>query len=425
MNFLRKTVLTFFLSFIVCSAWAQKYKVNYDEKKVAPYQLPELLMTAQGDTIRTTEDWEQKRRPELLALFEQEMFGRAPVSFGKLRYKILSRKRDAVAGKATRKEVAIYFSEGSDEHMVLLLYTPNHRKKSPVFLGLNFHGNHTISDEEDILLTETWVRNVNGITDNKATADNRGLLKKRWPIELIIDNGYGVATIYSGDIDPDVDDGFQNGVHPLFYEAGQSAPAEDEWGTIAAWSKGLSRAMDYLAVDKNVDAGAVAVLGHSRLGKAALWAGAMDQRFALVISNNSGCGGAALSRRKFGETVDIINTAFPHWFCGNFKKYSHNEDKLPFDQHQLIALVAPRPVYIASAKEDRWADPRGEFLSGLFASPAYTLYQQTGMPATEMPKANEPLLTGHIGYHIRTGKHDLNIYDWVQYINFFGQHLRR
>jgi len=401
--------------------------VNYDESKVPEYELPEILRSNSGKVIDEVSEWEQFRRPEILAAFEQYVYGKTPAVDIPVRFELMEESREALGGKAIRKQVRAYFGKfNNGPSMDILIYLPEISEKPvPIIVGLNFYGNHTIIDDQNIFIHNSWTRNSDnfGIKNNQVDEASRGIRNNRWPVNKIIDGGYGLATIYYGDLDPDLGDHWQDGIHPLFYRDNQEQPADDEWGSIGAWSWGLSRALDYFQTDNEIDHEHVAVMGHSRLGKTSLWAGAVDPRFAAVISNDSGCGGAALSRRRFGEKVARINNAFPHWFNNNFNRYNDQESYLPVDQHMLIALMAPRPVYIASAEDDRWADPKGEFLSGREANPAYQLYGLEGMPADQMPKVSQPIM-GTIGYHIRPGGHDVTDYDWEQWMKFLNMHWK-
>ena len=394
-----------------------------DEAKVPPYTLPDPLRFEDGRPVADARAWTSARRPELLRLFEDHVYGRTPGGGPAPRYTVRATDRRAVGGQGTRTHVEIAFGEGSGQRVLdLLVYLPNGaRGPVPVFLGLNFQGNHAVEDDPGIPLARSWIASsYRGVTGHRATAAARGGEAKRWPLALILGRGYGVATMYYGDLFPDHPAGAAESVLALFPPAG----GDDAWGAIGAWAWGLSRALDYLETMPGVDARRVAVLGHSRLGKAALWAGAQDPRFAMVISNESGCGGAALSKRIFGETVEAITSRFPHWFAPAFARYAGREAALPVDQHELIALIAPRPVYVASAAEDLWADPRGEFLGARHADPVYRLLGTEGLPAREMPAVDRPV-HGTIGYHVRAGAHDLTEYDWRQYLDFADRHSRR
>ena len=370
--------------------------------------------------FESLKEWKKVHRPAIMDFFLTDVYGHYPQKQVTPRFELLEQSDKALGGKAIRKQVAIHL-DGMPTPILLLIYQPAGVKgKVPAFVGMNFKGNHQVNIDPEIIISDNAPKGKDLGTDAP-----RGAASSRWPLEEIVGAGYAVATIYRGDVDPDHDDGFKNGIHPLFYRAGQTKPDAEEWGTIGAWAWGLSRVMDYLEQDKSIDHKRVAVIGHSRLGKTALWAGATDERFAIAISNDSGCGGAALSARKVGETVAKINKSFPHWFCDNYNKYNDKEEALLVDQQGLIALIAHRPVYVASATEDEWADPEGEFLSALYASPVYELYGKKGLAVSSMPKPEQPSIEGYVGYHIRTGKHDITLYDWQQYIKFANQHFGR
>jgi len=421
MRAIATSALPFLMAFAMVSA--QEFIPNYDEGKVPPYTLPDPLVLQDGTPVTTAAQWRERRRPELLGLFASVVYGRTPAKTMAVTARVDSTEK-APDGRAVRKQVTLTFGEAPDAPaMHLLLYVPaNAAGPSPAFLGLNFEGNHAVHADPGIRLSTAWLpSHVTGVVNNRATEASRGSEASRWAIDRILARGYALVTAYYGDLDPDFDDGFRNGIHPLFYAPGQEKPAPDEWGAIGAWAWGLSRALDYLERDPDVDAKRVALMGHSRLGKAALWAGAQDERFAIVISNESGCGGAALSRRVYGETVGRINRAFPHWFSDTFTKYNEREQDLPVDSHQLLALMAPRPLYVASAVEDQWADPRGEFLAAFHAEPAYRFFGRPGLGVNEMPAVGTPV-GATIGYHVRPGKHDVTEFDWDRYLDFADRH---
>lgn len=404
---------------------AQEPPANYDEAKVPAYTLPDPLTLADGSPVRDAETWRTRRRPEVLRLFVEHVFGPVAPRLDGQRFIVREQGTPALDGKAIRRQVRVLFTgEANGPYLDLLLYLPAGRRSGarvPSFLGLNFAGNHGIHPDPGITLSDRWVpANYAGVVNNRATGASRGSAARRYPIETILDAGFALATVYCGDLEPDHPEGWRDGIRG---RVKWPSPDRAPQSAMGAWSWGLSRAMDYLAADPDIDPARVAVWGHSRLGKAALWAGAQDERFALVISNNSGEGGAAITRRRFGETLERITARFTHWFVPAYRKYADREDALPVDSHMLLALAAPRPLYVASAVEDRWADPKGEFLGALGAEPVYALFGRKGLGVREMPPVDKPV-GDTIGYHVRSGGHDVTPYDWQQYLAFAARHLQ-
>jgi hypothetical protein len=386
---------------------------------VLEYPLPAMQA---GDR----QHWQHKRRAEILDLFADQVYGKTPAATGGGHFRVDSVDEHALNGLAVRKQITVFFTRTESEpKMHLLLYLPAQRtKRVGVFVGLNFFGNETVTSDPGIDLPEVWVRDT---PDPKATYGGelqkhhkeraperaRGAGAHLWQLEKILEHGFGLATAYCGDIEPDFQGGMEYGVRRIF---------PGSWGALGAWAWGLSRMADYLQTDPNVDAAKLILTGFSRLGKAALWSAAQDPRFTMVISIESGVGGASLYRATTAETIEHLNTAFPYWFAENFHPYTGHPDKVPVDGHMLLALIAPRPLYVSSAEEDHSSDPPAEYLSLAEASKVYQLFGNPSL-GQPMPAVNTPISRGLLGYHVRTGKHDVTAYDWDQYLAFAAQHF--
>ena len=409
---------------------------NIDESKVPSFAIPDPLRTSNGSDVITVQQWNGVKRPEILELFQNHVYGQIPLraiqhSGLALKSEVTDMDPTAFGGKATRIQLELSFlyelgpqqlGDSKGPMVNVLIYVPNGiTQRVPAFIGYNFGGNHTISDDPGVELPLVWTRKDNEYFRTMADESTRGSAKSRWPIEKLIDSGYAVITAYYCDVVPDFPDGRKDGVQGIFDRNDIKESVGNDWGAIATWAWGLSMIANVCALEPDLDPirwDQIIVFGHSRLGKTALWAGAMDSRFAMIISNNSGCGGAAISRREFGETMQRMNTVFPHWLCGNSKEYNSDITDCPVDQHELLALIAPRPLYVASAVEDTWADPKGEFLSCLYADPVYRLWGTDGLGDTKkMPPVDHPV-GKTIRYHVRSGAHDITEYDWDQYIRF-------
>jgi hypothetical protein len=381
---------------VVERAAKQQPGFNYDESRVGPYTLPDPL-AGKGPRVTSVETW-RARRAEIADLFRANVYGRSPGRPEHVAFSVIEEQPTAMDGTATLRRIAIVSRQGQRSHRFeLTLFLPNKSGAVPVFLLIN---NRPRSN------TDPTRKEKSGF----------------WPAEQLIARGYGIAAFHYAELAPDDPKTYRDGVI-RFFDEGSAGAGPYTWGALAAWAWGASRAMDYFETDSRIDKQRVAVVGHSRGGKAALWAGAEDERFAMVVSNDSGEGGAALSRRTFGETIERINTAFPHWFTAAYKTFNRRASELPVDQHLLLALAAPRALYVASADEDLWADPRGEFLSLAATSPVFALWKDA--PIADMPPLDNPLISGRRGYHVRTGGHNLTPYDWERFADLADRLWRK
>ena len=435
---LRGTVAAAVLLTAAFSLYATQDHTNYEESKVGAYTLPPLLQCRSGKTVHTADEWMRERRPEILRLYQENVHGHTPVEIPKdITYTVVEEDRRALGGTAHRKQIEMRFTKHPDAPVIhILLYTPaNAKGPVPVFLTLHFSGNWAIVDDPGVRLYEIWDRRSQ--KKLMPPADVKRGTNGEWDVPLVLSRGYGIAAVHYGDIEPDFDGGAGRvyGVRALFFKPGthivpgaidglEPMRAPTEWGAIGAWSWGMSRVLDYLERDAQVDRRHVIAVGQSRLGKTVLWAGAQDQRFAMVVASCSGEGGAALSRRDYGENLDNMTSTYLYQFCDAFKRYNKNWEALPVDAHMLVSLIAPRPLFLNTGSEDQWSDPRGEFLAAQAASPAWALFGKKGLADDAMPGLDQPLLRD-IAFSEHTGRHAILPGDWKYFLDFADTQLKR
>ena len=395
--------------------------VNYDESKVGTYTLPDPLKMNDGTQVRDAKTWYSKRRPEIVSMFETQQYGQAPGRPAGESFEVTDKGTPALNGKAIRKQVTIYLSKDkSGPNINLLVYLPAAAKKPvPMLLSINFGAVQNAVEDPGIKPDQVWDPKTN---TKIAPPAGRGF--GRLNVTPLLDAGFGVATFYYGDVDPDYLEGFSNGIRAKYLKPGQTKRAPEDWGSISAWAWGMSRVEDYFETDKSIDAKRVAIHGVSRLGKTVMWAGAHDQRFAAVIASCSGEGGAALSHRNYGETIAHLTapSRYPYQFAENYAKYAGFPDAAPMDANMLIALVAPRPLLLQTGNTDNWSDPKGEFLAAVAAGPVYKLLGKGDLGTDVWPAAKQPIFHD-LSYYMHDGGHGMVPSDWDIYVQFLKMHL--
>ena len=402
-------------------------EIIYDEELVPEFTLKDPLIMNNGKKAQTEADW-RLRRQELLEIFKDNIYGKTPATPYTLSTEILEDWAATMEGKAKRKQIRFTITTefGSHSADMLIIAPANTETPVPAVLGLNFAGNQIVLPDPEIKLAKLWWKEspTSDVACVEAKEEMRGTGEQRWPAEKLIDAGLALATIYYGDIAPDDPSVYKNGFFNVLYGE-DHVLAADDCKAIGLWAFGLSRALDVLEQEPAIDASKVTVTGTSRLGKTALWAGVQDERFFIVIDNESGCGGSALNKRGFGEHVKAINVRFPHWFCDNYSKYNDNELAIPMDSHGILALAAPRPLYVGAAEEDKWSDSRGMYEAAKAASPVYEFLGKPGLPMKEFPEVSQTDFSGQMAYHLRPGGHGVTLFDWIQFIEFIKVHLQK
>ena len=374
-------------------------EANYDESSVPDYKLPELLETSESVSITTINEWVHLRKPEIISLFTEHVYGKIPTHFDAIAFNTVTNNENAPNIAASLKQVEIVITKDKKSLTIEFdIFIPNNVKQPvPITVLINHRGPEYV----DV---------------------TRQTKKGYWPAEMILARGYAAAVFNVNNVANDDPDSFSEDLIETLYP--EQLEMNDGMRALSAWAWGAMRVMDYIETDSALDEDRAILVGHSRSGKAALWAGANDERWDITVANESGAGGAALSKRRFGETVEIINNGFPYWFTPNFEKYNRNEAELPLDQHMLIACMAPRGVYITAAEEDKWADPKGMYLALYHASRVYEhIYGITTLLDKRMPFVNNPTDNRYAAFHIRSGEHDLKRYDWIQFLNFADRHF--
>lgn len=414
---MQKLLMLAFSTVVSCHAAAQSYEgkyleANYDESKVPEYELPEVLTSFDEKKIETVEDWEKIRRPEIVDFFAQNMFGEVPTAPSPIKksFQLIAEDQTIFDGLCTRKEVLITFeNEKGAVSMPLVLFVPTHAADNvPVIL---------LATGSDIKRTGLKLNN----------SQRYGETANGIPLHQLMKRGIGLATVdyQAFGMDPGNKEGkVSGGISELFFIEGQAFTKKNEWGMIAIWAYALRAGMDYLVTDKDVNEQQVATLGSSIGGKVALWAAVTDTRFGMTLLATAGHGADAIWRREYGETLQNMCDYLPTWICRNAAKYANNVHALPVDQHLLLATMAPPPFYVSNAQHDLWADQKGQWIGTYHAAPSYRLYRKNvAFTSTKQPAINQPIIKSTIGYHVRSGVHGLELYDWEQYMKFIEYHF--